>query len=229
MHQVCLHLYSPEIATQYIQSLRGEQSPAWSWWQSDLPEFLTREVSEAEANRLTSGIVLAMAEQYPTFYFDATGLTHWEAMIDRGVGMLMRPPARIFVDHGHNPYMIDKMPIRLEMQGGFPMGGAWVPPHLIPKLHEMIDTRLDLWARRLHEAEMDPYPMLTTIHMATEAAMEQGLGLIESMDVLPPGSRVIETPDRKKMDSAMRERIDLAIKEEKQSLMDKLFRRGNKE
>lgn len=229
MHQVCLHLYSPEIATKYIQALRGEQMPTWDWWQADLPEFITREVSEAEANLLTSGITMAMAEQYPTFHFDFIGLTHWEAMIDRGVGMLMRPPARIFVDHGHNPYLIDKMPIRLDMQGGFPMGGSWVPPHLIPRLHEMIEQRLELWARRISEAEMDPYPVLGAFHMATEEAMKQGLGLIESMDVLPRNARVVETPNRKKMDPALRERIDLALKEDKQSLMDKLFRRGSGE
>lgn len=226
MHQVCLHLYSPDIATQYIQSLRGEETPAWSWWQTDLPEFITREVSEMEANRITGGLAMAMAEKNPTFYFDPCSLTHWEAMIDRGVGMLMRPPARIFVDHGHNPYLLDKMPIRLDMQGGFPMGGAWVPPHLIPKLHEMVEQRLELWAKRIHEAEMDPYPMLTTFYLATEEAKKNGLGLMESMDVLPPGSPVVETPDRKKMDPALRERIDAAIKEDKQSLIDKLFRRG---
>lgn len=229
MHQVCFHLYSPEIATAYIETLRGERSPVWTWWQPDLAEMITREVSEMEANRLTSGIALAMAEQSPSFYFDTCGLTHWEAMIDRGIGMLMRPPARVFVDHGHNPYLIDKMPIRLDLQGGFPMAGAWVPPHLIPKLHDMIDQRLDLWARRIHEAELDPYPMLTTLHMATEAALKNGLGLIESMDVLPPGSPVVQTPNRKQMDPVMRERIQAAITEEKQSLIDKLFRRGSKE
>lgn len=227
MHQICLHLYSPDIASRYIQALRGEESPAWSWWQDDLPTLLANEVSEQEANRLTSGLALAMAEAHPTFYYDGCGLTPWEAMIDRGVGMIMRPPARIFVDHGHNPYLIDAMPIRLDLQGGGPMAGAWIPPHLIPKLHQMIETRLDLWAKRIHEAELDPYPLLTTFHMATEEAMKQGLGLIESLDVLPPGSRVVETPDRKKMDPAMRERIQAAIAEDKQSLMDKLFRRSS--
>ncbi len=229
MQQVCLHLYSPEIATQYINSLRGEEAPAWNWWQPDLPEFISREISEDEANRLTSGIAMAMAEQYPSFYYEFCGLTHWEAMIDRGVGMLMRPPARVFVDHGHNPKLIDKMPIRLEMQGGFPMGGAWVPPHLIPKLQEMVEQRLELWAKRIHDAEMDPYPILTTIHMAVEEASKRGLGLIESSDVLPPGAQVVQTPERKKMDPDMRARIDQALKEEQQSLLDKLFRRGKQQ
>lgn len=226
MHQICLHLYSPELATQYIQALKGEGEPAWSWWQSDLTELMTDDVTEAEANRLTSGIALVMAEAYPSFYADGCGLTPWEAMIDRGVGMLMRPPARIFVNHGHNPYLIDKMPIRLDIQGGFPMAGAWIPPHLIPNLHTMIDERMDLWAKRIHEAEMDPFPMLNTFHMATSEAMKHGLGLIESMDVLPPGSQVVQTPERKKMDPEMRARIQAAITEEKQSLMGKLFRRS---
>ena len=229
MHQICLHLYSPEIATQVLLSLRGEQAPEGSWWQSDMSELITRGVTAAEANRLTGAITLAMAEKYPTFYVESIGLTQWEAMIDRGIGMLMRPPARIFVDHGHNPYLIDKMPIRLEMHGGGPMGGAWIPPHLIPRLHEMIEQRLDLWAKRINDAELDPYPILTTLHMATEAAMEQELGLIESMDMLAPGARIVQIPDRKKMDPAMRERIQAAIQEEKQSLLGKLFRRGNKE
>jgi hypothetical protein len=227
MHQICLHLYSPDIATRYIQALRGEEDPRWSWWEDDLPMFLTRAVSEIEANKLTSGIALAMAEQNPTFFYDSCGLTTWEAMIDRGVGMMMRPPARIFVDHGHNPYLINSMPIRLDMQGGFPMAGAWVPPHLLPRLYEMIETRMDLWARRIHEAELDPYPLLTTLHMAAEEAMKHGLGLIESMDVLPPGSRVVETPDRKKMDPEMRARIQAAISQDRQGLIDKLFRRGS--
>lgn len=229
MQLVSLHLYSPEIATHYIKALRGEEPPEWSWWQDDLKEIASREVTEDEANRLTAGIAMAMAEKLPSFYYDSCSFTHWEAMIDRGIGMLMRPPARIFVDHDHNPYLVDKMPIRLEMQGGFPMGGTWVPPHLIPKLRDMLEQRLDLWAKRLHEAEMDPYPILTTLHMATETASKEGLGLIESMDVLQPGSQVVETPDRKKMDPAMRERIDAAIKEDKQSLIDKLFRRGKPE
>lgn len=226
MQLICLHLYSPEIATRYLQALKGEATPTWSWWQTDLPGLMSDEVSEADANRLTGGLALAMAEQFPTYHADTCGLTQWEAMIDRGVGMLMRPPARIFVDHGHNPYMIDKMPIRLDLQGGFPMGGAWIPPHLVPKLHEMIEQRFDLWAKRIQEAEMDPYTLLGTIHMATEAAMKDGLGLMESSDVLQMGTPVIQAPEKKKMDPEMRSRIQTALTEEKKTLMDRLFRRG---
>lgn len=229
MQQVCLHLYSPDIATEFIESLRGERDPQWSWWQQEWPEFMAREVSEIEAGDLTRGLALAMTERLPVFYGDSTGLTYWEAMIDRGVGMMMRPPARIFVDHGHNPYLIDKMPIRLDLQGGFPMGGAWIPPHLIPRLHEMLEQRLDLWAKRIHEAELDPFRMLTLLHLATEEAMRQGTGLMESSDVVPPNTPVIQAPERKKIDPEMRARIEAALKEDKQGLIDKLFRRGSKE
>ena len=227
MQLTCLHLYSPDIATSYIQSLRGESTPEWSWWQPDLATLMTDEVNEAEASRLTGGLALAMADRYPTFHAEGCGLTQWEAMIDRGIGMLMRPPARIFVDHGHNPYLIDKMPIRLDMQGGFPMGGAWIPPHLVPKLHEMIEQRLDLWAKRIQEAEMDPYQMLGTLYLATEAALKEGLGLMESSDILSPGTPVIQAPERKKMDPEFRSRIQAALTEEKKTLMDRLFRRGD--
>lgn len=226
MHHICLHLYSPDIADRYIEALRGESAPAWPWWQNDLPELLTRELSEIEANRLTSGIALAMASELPTFHHDGCGLTPWEALFDRGIGMYMRPPARVFVDHDHNPYLIDKMPIRLDLQGAT-MAGAWVSPHLIPMLAGMIDERLERWAKRIHEAEYDPYPLLATLQMATNEAMQRGLGLIESMDVLPPGAQVVQTPGRKQMDRELRDRIDLAIAEEKQGIMDRLFRRGS--
>ena len=61
MQLVSLHLYSPEIATHYINSLRGDEAPEWSWWQDDLKDFASREVTEDEANRLTTGMALAMA------------------------------------------------------------------------------------------------------------------------------------------------------------------------
>ena len=225
MQLISLHLYSPDLATDYIRALRGETAPTWDWWQQDLVEKMEEEVSEADACRVTGGMAMLMADSFPSFHADGAGLTQWEAMIDRGVGMIMRPPARIFVDHGHNPYLIDKMPIRLDLQGGFPMGGAWIPPHLIPKLHEMIEQRMDLWAKRIQEAEMDPYQMLGTLQLATDAAMKDGLGLMESSDILPPGTPVIQSPERKKMDPGVRNRIDAALQEEKQSLMDRLFKR----
>lgn len=222
MQLITMHLYSPETAIRYVQALRGEGTPPWIWWEDDLRALVQRPLDELSANRITTGLALAMAEDQPTFHYEGFGLTPWEALIDRGVGMLMRPPARVFVDNGVPPVFVGSMPIRLDLHGGI-MAGAWIPPHLIDKLDQLVELRLELWAKRLHVAEADPYPMLATMRMVTDAAKSSGLGLIEAINVLPPNARVVETPNRKKMDPAIRARIDAALAEEKQSLMGRLF------
>lgn len=223
MQLITVHMYSPEIATRYIQSLRGEIAPEWSWWEEDLPKLVKEPLTEPQANRITTGLALAMADANPTFHLEGFGLTTWEAMIDRGIGMLMRPPARIFVDNDVHPLYVHSMPIRLDLQGGI-MGGAWIPPHLIGKLDEMVDSRLELWAKRLHEAENDPYAMLATMRMVVDEAKSSGLGLIESINTLQPGASVIATPERKKLNPELRAAIASALQQDKQSLIDKLFR-----
>lgn len=224
MQLITVHMYSPDIASQFVQALRGETTPAWSWWERDLPELIKKPLDENGANRITSALARAMADANPTFHLEGFGLTPWEAMIDRGVGMLMRPPARVFVDHDVHPLIVHSMPIRLDLQGGI-MGGAWIPPHLIDKLDEMVEKRLELWAKRLQEAEHDPYPMLATMRMVVDEAKSSGSGLIEAINILEPGTQVVETPAKKKMDPVLRARIDSALEQEKQSLIDKLFRK----
>lgn len=224
MQLITVHMYSPDIAEQFVRALRGDTVPDWSWWDSDLPDLVKKPLDENSANRITTALARAMAEANPTFHLEGFGLTPWEAMIDRGIGMLMRPPARVFVDNDIHPLIVHSMPIRLDLQGGI-MGGAWIPPHLVEKLDELVDKRLELWAKRLQEAEHDPYPMLATMRMAVDQAKSSGLGLIEAINILEPGTQVIETPQKKKMDPALRARIDAALQEEKQSLIDKLFRK----
>lgn len=224
MQLITVHMYSPEIARLFVQALRGEVTPEWSWWESDLPDLVEQPLDESAANRITTALARAMADANPTFHLEGFGLTPWEAMIDRGVGMLMRPPARVFVDNGVHPLYVHSMPIRLDLQGGI-MGGAWIPPHLIDKLDQMVDQRLELWAKRLHEAEHDPYPMLATMRMAVDEAKASGFGLMEAINILGPESQIVETPSKKKMDPALRARIDAALEQEKQSLIDKLFRK----
>lgn len=222
MQLISMHLYSPEIATRYVQALRGEGTPPWSWWEDNLRELVKQPLDELSANRISTGLALAMADEHPTFHYEGFGLTPWEALIDRGVGMLMRPPARVFVDNGVHPLFVGSMPIRLDLQGGI-MAGAWIPPHLIEKLDQLVELRLELWAKRLHEAESDPYPLLATMRMVTDAAKSSGLGLIEAINILPPNARVVEAPIRKKMDPELRARIDAALADEKQGLMGRLF------
>lgn len=220
MELITVHLYDPEIADAYIDALRGRSVPQWDWWQGDLPGLLAPDMDEAAASRIGTGLALAMASTHPTYHFDGFGLTPWEAMYDRGVGMFMRPPARVFVDHGINPIVTGRMPIRLDLQGGI-MAGAWIPPHLIPQLDQMIEERLERWAKRIHEAEVDPYPLLATMRMVTDDALRNSLGLIEAINILAPGFQVVETPDRKRMNGALRARIDAAIEPEKKGFLDR--------
>ena len=226
MQLITMHLYSPEIATRYVRALRGEVAPEWSWWDDELKDLVRQPLSELSANRVSSGLALAMADELPIFHYEGLGLTPWEAMIDRGLGMLMRPPARVFVDNDVHPLFVHSMPIRLDLQGGI-MAGAWIPPHLIAKFDELIDIRLELWAKRIHESESDPYPLLATMRMVADAAKSAGLGIIEAINVIQPGTAVIETPNRKKMDQQLRARIDAALEDEKTGLFNKLFRKGS--
>ncbi len=226
MQLITMHLYSPEIATRYVQALRGEISPAWSWWDDELKDMMKQPLSEIAANRISSGLALAMADDLAIFHCEGLGLTPWESTIDRGLGMLMRPPARAFVDNGVHPLLLHSMPIRLDLQGGI-MAGAWIPPHLIDKFDQLIDARLELWAKRLNEAESDPYPLLAAMRMVADEARTTGLGVIEAINVIQPGTPVIETPNRKKMDAQLRARIDGALAEEKTGFLNKLFRKGS--
>lgn len=224
MQLITIHLYDPEIATTYISALRGESDATWAWWQADLPELFSSDMSETDASRVSAGLARAMSDSHPTFHYNGFGLTPWEAQFDRGIGMIMRPPARAFVDNGVHPIVTGKMPIRLDLQGGI-MGGAWIPPHLIGNLDQLIDSRLEIWARRMVETEVDPYPMLATMRMVCDEAMAKGVGLIEAINILEPGFQVIETPDRKKMNQDLRGRIDATIEPEKKGLLGRFFGR----
>lgn len=222
MELITLHLYDPAIASQYVAALQEQAEPTWSWWDPQLPALLKKS-DELAANQISTGLVRAMADVHPTFHKHGCGLTPWEAQFDRGIGMLMRPPARVFVDNGVHPLLVATMPIRLDLHGGI-MGGVWVPPHLIDKLDELIDSRLELWAKRIHEAELDPYPLLATLQLATEAAKAHGLGLIEAINVLGPNDRVVETPEKKRMNPDFRARVEKALEPEKKpGFMGRLF------
>ncbi len=225
MQLISVHLYDPEVATTYVRALQGETSPDWPWWQSDMPALIHQVMEESAANRISTGLALAMADLHPPFATEGFGLPPWEAQCDRGIGMIMRPPARAFVDNGVHPLITGKMPIRLDLQGGI-MAGAWIPPHLIGHLDELIENRVERWAKRIHDAEMDPYPLLITMRMATDVAIRTGLGQIEAINIIGPDTRIVEIPTRKKMDAAFRARIDTAIMPEKKGRFGGWFSRG---
>jgi hypothetical protein len=230
MQFISLHPFDTRIAEAYVGALLGtrEPDPRWAtWWSDDLRTAMDvlRNGSEAAANRLTVGLALAMATEHPVFMQEGFGFTAWEAQVDRGVGMLIRPPARVFVDAGVDRRRVEEMPIRLDLQGGM-MGGAYVPERLIGQLDAMLDERLERIAKRLKEADYDPIPMLGLMHAAVTYAKERNLGLYEAIDVVTPDMTFIRAPEKKQMDPAFRERIERAIAEEKKpGIIGRLFGR----
>lgn len=230
MEFISLHPFDDRIARAYVDAVLGvrDPEPGWaSWWRDDLRTALDElgEGRESAANRLTVGLAQAMAAAHPAFLQEGFGFTTWEARVDRGVGMLIRPPARVFVDAGVDRRLVDAMPIRLDMQGGM-MGGAYVPPRLIDQLDTLIDERLERMAKRLKDAEYDPFPMLELMHQAVTYAKERNLGLYEAIDVVTPDMQVVQAADKKKMDPALRQRIEDALAEDKKpGLFGRLFGR----
>jgi len=236
MELVSLHPFDPAVARSYVQALLGQQAPPpeWSaWWSPRLMRAISeaREGSEAAANQLTFGLAQALSTEHPAFTKDGFGLSVWEARVDRGVGMLMRPPARLFADAGLDPGISRAMPVRIDLQLGM-MGGAWIPARLIPDLERLLDARLERMAKRLHEAEYDPYSMIGLMLDAVRYASQHGLGLYEALDVIGPGGEaipgtVVVTSDRKRIPGEIKSRIELAIKPPKKpGLFSRMLGRG---
>jgi hypothetical protein len=220
---VSLHPFDPEIAVRYVAALKGEREPdpGWqSWWSPALPAGLEGMASGSEeaANRISLGLAWALAGEHPSFVRMGFGLTAWEARVDRGVGMLMRPPSRLFIDAGLERGLLQVMPIRLDLQGGM-MGGAYIPARLMDNLAELLDSRLERMARRLHDAENDPFPVIDLMSQAVNYARERGVGLYEAQDAVGSaavqGMRLVEPSDKKRMDAEIRSRIQAAITPEK--------------
>ena len=114
------------------------------------------------------------------------------------------------------------MPIRLDLGAGM-MGGAHIPARLVPDLQRLLEARTERLVRRLVEAELDGVAILGLWMEAAAYAAERGLGLYEALDVVvpeapeadPPGARVL-VPDRKRLDPALRRRLEEAAKPPKQ-------------
>lgn len=231
MELISLHPFDPAIAERYVAALKGERDPdpAWrSWWSPSLAEDVAgiAEGREDAANRVTLGLAWALATEHPVFVREGFGLTTWEARIDRGIGMLMRPPSRVFVDAGMDRMALQSMPIRLELEAGM-MGGAYIPPRLLNQMADMVEQRFERLARRMNDADYDPYAMLGLITEAVTYARDRGLGLFEAQDAVggPVPMQLVEAPERKRMDPALRERIKTAITPEKKGFFSRFFGR----
>jgi len=239
MELITVHPLDPELVRTYVAVLQGNEAvpQAWrAWWTPALPAAIegARRGDERAANRLTLGLAQALTGQWPAYFQQGFGFTTWEARVDRGVGMLLRPPSRLFVEAGLPEPVARAMPIRLDLQQGM-MGGAWIPARLVPDLERQLDARLERTAKRLHEGEFDAYAMLGLMLEAATYARTQGLGLFEAMDVVGPGGEtmaggVVVTPDRKRLAPAVQERIAEAIRPPKgPGLLARMFGRKGHE
>lgn len=158
-----------------------------------------------------------LADRDVSFVMPGVSLTTWEARVDRGVGMLLRPPSRLFVEAGLPIEAARRLPIRLDAGGGM-AAGAYVPAALVTQLEAFLTDKLDRQARRLADAEVDAVPILGLMLEAVAHARASGAGLIEAVDVAGiaevRGGMVL--PDAARVDKALRRRIEAAIKPPKE-------------
>jgi hypothetical protein len=169
----------------------------------------------------------------PVFLLPGLGLTQLEAKYDRGAGMLLRPPSRLFADAGLEIAAARAMPIRLDASAGS-MGGAFVPPGLVPQFRDLLERRMERLARRIAEAELDAPAYVGALLEAAEYAARHGFGLYEAVDIVvpgvpesePPGLRLI-VPDRGRLDRDLRKRLETAARPPREpGLLARLFGRG---
>lgn len=241
MDRCSLHPLDPALVRWYTAALTDAETdlPAVDrvWAAGVIAEArraygAARRGDELAANTVSQGLGLVLAAVHPSFMGDGVAPTVLEARIDRGVGMLMRPPARLFGDVGLETVAARSMPIRLDLQRGR-MGGSHVPARLVPELERLIEMRTVRLLRRLSDAELDAVPTLGLLIQACAYARERGFGLYEAMDVFapwtpggsPPGARVV-WPDRANLDPALRRQLEEQAKPPKQpGLLRRLFGR----
>lgn len=241
---VTLHPYDPAVVVRYARAVRGELSaaelvpgaPGWAEWEvhrarNGYLRALTGH--EAGANQVSYGLARLLAAIAPVFVLPGAGFTQIEARYERGIGMLLRPPARLFADAGLEIAAARAMPIRLDAAGGG-MGGAFIPPTLTPQFRDALEQRLERLARHMAEAELDAPALLGVLLDAAGYAADRNLGLYEAIDVFvpgeaasePPGMRAV-VPDRKRLDRALRQRLEAASRPPKEpGLLSRLFGRG---
>jgi hypothetical protein len=111
------------------------------------------------------------------------------------------------------------------------MGGAFIPARLMPRLEELMETRLERIVRRLVEAEMDGVAVFGLLYEAVHYAHSRNLGLYEAEDVIVPGEPgsvpaggQVVFADRKRLDPGLRQRlISASTPPKKPGLLKRLF------
>jgi hypothetical protein len=223
-----------DAAATFLQLINSSTLPADGNTAGDLAtHFWFSRLSgnqNPKPNDLSFGLAAWLATRYPVFAHRGLSLSSWEARVDRGSGMLLRPPSRMFIDAGLDPVIARGMPIRIEGGDGL-MGGAFVPSRLAPQYFDRLDQHLERSVRRLNEAEMDGAAVFGVMYEAARYAAQHEVGLYEVVDLLdagdrsswPGGAQVITSSS----DKALAERIRLATQPVKEpGLIARLFGRG---
>jgi hypothetical protein len=207
-----LHPVTVEDARDFLDQLGNLTSDLQAVRRGSLAlEWMARGDSRG-ANLLSHSLASYLTGKYPSFALENLNFSRWEAVIERGIGMMLRPPSRLLVEAGMDRDQARQIPIRLDMGSGT-MAGAFVPAHLIPQVEQILEDRLERQLRRLREAELDPVASMGVMLQALAHAREQGTGLIEAMDVLEGVMPVrVITGDRKQLPPDLRKRLESAAK-----------------
>jgi hypothetical protein len=208
-----LHPVTIEDVRQYVSALGNLTSDLQSVRRGSLAmEWIARGDSRGP-DMLGHALASWLAGKRVSFAFEEICLTKWEAVIERGVGMLLRPPSRLFVDAGIDRSLAQRLPIRID-PGKRMMAGAYVPAHLMPQLAEMLEQRLERQLRRMRDAELDPVANMGLMLEAVQYARDHGTGLLEAADVVDGLEIALEIrhADRKRLPADLRKRLEIAAK-----------------
>jgi hypothetical protein len=209
MELCSLHPVTDSLAAAYVQQLTIGTPPIGSNGTSP-PRLDHRQIQQ-----IGFGLAGFLALEHPTFAGGGLALTSWEARVDRGIAMLIRPPSRLFADAGLPVQIARSMPIRLDLSEGM-MGGAYIPSRLMPQTHDLMSKNVKRSIRRMVDADMDAELLQALMMEAVAYAASNGLGLYEAIGFVdfsepatwPPGTRVHNRPS----DKAIIERVAIAAR-----------------
>ena len=187
-----------------------------------------REGREPGANALSLALAQVLAAAQPSFVHEGLSLTTLEATVDLGVGMLLRPPSRLFMELGVPTDAARTMPIRIDASAGM-MGGAFMPANLVPRFGDLLRERDVRFVRRLQDSGFDGVGVYGFLMEMASYAAERRMGLLEAVDAVvpdaprlnPPGTRIVMV-DRSRMDRETVQRLTLSLRPPKRSFLDRI-------
>lgn len=237
MQCLSLHPVDPALVRQLVAAILEQERPgssALTMARLDQKRIRTAVERAATGSELAAGVIshalgVELATRYPSFVGDGLSLSMLEANIDRGIGMVMRPPSRLFEEAGLPTTVARTMPIRLDATSGT-MGGAWIPASLVPRLGELLVHRQQRLLRRMNESGHDAVAWYGLLVELAAFAREHGLGIYEAVDVVmpdapaanPPGTSIIAA-DRRRMDRQEIKRLEAVMKPPRRGLLSRLL------